>query len=184
MSFDEDLDAALAAEVDWVTVDVSLNGVLRTFRFDRMDGQEYDALTNLYPPRLTATLDKFYGYNIHDVALACAPLSGRLVDGDTLVELSEDQWRKYFKGASGAAVGRIRDAIFNLNEYMPAQEVEAAKKAFAVESVKNLLSPAPSESPAAGSPDGSPDSSPDTSTTATGLSEPSPTGNPSSPARK
>lgn len=73
-------------------------------------------------------MDLRYGYNLRALVPIVAEKTGKLVEGKNLVDVTEDQWRAIFKGA-GATVSRIGDAIFALNEYDPAAEVEALKKA-------------------------------------------------------
>jgi hypothetical protein len=166
MSFDDDLEAAFTSEKDWVDVEVSLNGNLHVLRFFEMDGLEWADQTDRFPARPGVLLDMRYGYNLRPLAKAVAIATGKLVEGDTTKDIPAAQWEKLFKGAlAGAPIMRIGDAIFNLNEYLPGQAVEAAKKAAAVESAQKLNSPAPTESLEADSSDVNPESSPDTSTT-------------------
>jgi hypothetical protein len=166
MSFDDDLEAAVLAEKDWADVEISLNGKYHVLRFFEMDALLWADQTDRFPARPRVLLDMRYGYNLRPLSMAVAPLTGKLVDGDKLVDLTEDQWRKLFKGAlKGAPIMRIGDALFNLNEYLPGLEVEAAKKAFEVESAQKLNSPELSASPTPDSADVNLDSSPDTSTT-------------------
>jgi hypothetical protein len=82
-------------------------------------------------------LDMRYGYNLRPLSKAVAALTGKMVDGDTLTDLTPEQWEKLFKALPGASVMRIGDAIFSLNEYMPGEAVEAAKKEFAAQSAPN-----------------------------------------------
>lgn len=137
MSFDDDLDAAVAAERDTVDVSATVNGHLYTFRFTQMDGLEWADITDRFPGRPGVLLDTRYGYNLRPLSKMAAKETGELVEGDTLTKLSPEQWDKFFKGAPGAAVMRIGDAIFNLNEYLPGLAVEDAKKALAAESAKS-----------------------------------------------
>lgn len=151
MSFDEDLDAQMNRELDTVDVPVTVNGKLRTLRFTEMDGLKWADFCDRSPARPGVLLDMRYGYNLRELTKIAAPASGVLVDGDTVTELSTEQWAKLLKGLPGSSAQRIGDALFNLNEWMPGQAVEDAKKAFAAESAKNSPSPDNSESPEADS---------------------------------
>lgn len=148
MSFDDDLDAQLARELDTVDVDVTVNGKLKTFRFTELDGLKWADLCDRAPARPGVLMDMRYGYDIRSLTTIAAPVSGVLVDGDTTSELSVAQWAKLLKGQPGAGIQRIGDALFSLNEWLPAQAVEEAKKASAAESAKNSPSPGDSVSPA------------------------------------
>lgn len=128
MSIDDELDAALSTERDFADLSINLNGKLRTFRFTQMDGMEWADLTDYYPAREGVLLDSRYGYNLRPLAKAAAPLCGKLIDGDKHVALTEEQWEKLFKGQPGATVMRIGDVIWNLNEFLPGQAIDALKK--------------------------------------------------------
>jgi hypothetical protein len=127
MSFADDLKAEFEADKPTRDVEIPLNGNLYTLRFERMDGTDWTLATDAAPARPGVLLDMRYGYNLRALVPPVAEKTGKLVDGDNLVDVSEDQWRAIFKGA-GATVSRIGDAIFALNEYDPAAEVEALKK--------------------------------------------------------
>lgn len=129
MSFEDDLNAPVAK--DTADVDVILNDQLYTLRFTALDGLVWAAECDKYPMRPDVAFDRVYGYNIRSLTVGAAPLSGARVDGDTTVPLSEQNWRELFKRIDGAAFKRVTDAIWALNEYNPAQAVEAAKKALA-----------------------------------------------------
>lgn len=165
MSFDDDVAAQIAAEKDFVNVDVTLNGKLYTFRFFQMDGLEWADQTDRFPARPGVLLDMRYGYNLRPLSKAVAPLSGKQVDGDTLIDLTPEQWEKLFKALPGAAVMRIGDALFNLNEYAPGEAVEAAKKASAAESALSSASLVSKASLEVDSSDANLESSPPTDTT-------------------
>lgn len=147
-SLDDDLDQQMNRELDTVDVDVTVNGKLRTFRFTEMDGLKWADLCDRAPARPGVLLDMRYGYNMRELTVLAAPQSGVLVNGEKSETLSVEQWAKLFKGLPGSAVQRVGDALFNLNEWLPAQAVDAAKKAFAAESAKNSSLPDTSESPA------------------------------------
>lgn len=170
MSFDDDLDAELAAKTEdpeWATVDVLVNKKLRRFKFTQMDGLDWADMGDRCPPRPTAPLDREFGYNIRLISALAAPKSGEMQDGDGWVKPTDEQWTKLFRSLTGAGIRAIGDVLFYLNQWGPAQAVEEAKKALEVESKLNSDSPDNSESPAADSSDANLESSPDTSTTAT-----------------
>ena len=104
--------------------------IVLTFRFRRMDGYEYAALCAKYPPRLDVSADLGAGgYNIDEVARAAAKASGvRVLDGKE-EPVAADEWDDLFNALSGHDVKQIRDTIWSLNEYGPAQQLALAKKA-------------------------------------------------------
>lgn len=140
MSFLEDLEAAKATDAPTEDVTVLLNGNPHTLTFTRMSGIDWAHLVDKHPPRLGITpdggplpvkddapvmVDAKYGYNVRGVVLEAAPLSG-VVDGEAH---PADVWEQMLETLDGAAIQRITDAIWKLNEYGPEQEVDAARKA-------------------------------------------------------
>lgn len=149
MSFDDDLDSQLTAEPNWADAEVVVNNRFVTLRFTQMDALEWADITDQCPPRLGSPIDRNFGFNFRAAVSLAAPLSGKKLDGDEVEELTEEQWRKLLKGLSSIGLKSIGDVIFNLNEWLPAQEIAEAKKASAVGSDSSSNSPAPSGSPAA-----------------------------------
>lgn len=136
MSFAEDLLAETNAPKPFEDVQVLLNGHIHTIRFTQVDGDVWGEAVDLSPVRIGVPLDLRYGYNVRSVVGLIAPVSGQLVDGDELADISEEQWRSILK-RNGATTNAITSAIFGLNEHAPAEAVEAAKKALAAGSAKN-----------------------------------------------
>jgi hypothetical protein len=137
LSLDDDLDADVNRDVDYADLNININGKLRTLRFTQMDGLEWAELTDHFPARQGVLLDSRYGYNLRPLSKAAAPLCGKLLDGDTEVSLTEEQWAKLFKAQPGSTVMRIGDVIWNLNEFLPTAAVEALKKGSTPASSKN-----------------------------------------------
>jgi hypothetical protein len=152
MSFDEDLDAQLilAAAPDHVDLPAVVNGTLYTFRIFAMDGLEWSEITDMFPARQDVLLDQRYGYNLRPLSKFAVRRCGKLVDGDNLIDLTDEQWDKLFSGLPGATVMRIGDVIWNLNEYLPGQAIEALKKGSAAKSARNSKLPKPAGSPVEG----------------------------------
>lgn len=153
LSFEDELDqdvaAQSAAEPDYSTIAVLVNGKLRKLRFAQMDGLEWADLCDRCPPRLDVDIDKGYGYNVRAAVYLAAPISGRIQSGEDWVELSADRWKKLIRALPGAQLRSVGDAVFQLNQWGPAMAVVDAKKALEVESAMKSFSPALSESPAA-----------------------------------
>ena len=103
---------------------------LVTLKFARVEGQTWALLTSAYPMRLDVALDRNYGYNYDAVTEAATRKTGRRLDDDGEHELTEDQWTRLFKVLSGHDIQVIRDAVWTLNEWEPAQNVEALTKSF------------------------------------------------------
>lgn len=141
MTFEDDLAAQVVKPRPSQDVDVLINGTPYTFRFVQIDGFEWAAECDKHPARPGVLLDTRYGYNLRSLTKAVARLSGTRVDGDKLIPLrvdkvdpkaavvGVDEWASLFKNIDGAAFQRISDAIWALNEYAPANAIEAAKKA-------------------------------------------------------
>lgn len=111
-------------------VDVLLNGEAVTFRFTKIDGDRWAELCGKFPPRPENTLDLAVGgYNIDMVVNAAVKINGTRVDGGMLETPSREQWDRILTILSGSDVKKIRDSVWNLNEFGPAQRLEAAKKA-------------------------------------------------------
>jgi hypothetical protein len=142
MSFEDDLKAVQTVEKPFADVPVMVNGNLHTFRFTQMEGADWAAEADKYPIRPGVMIDQRYGYNLRALIKGIAPKCGaRLVDGE-LVELRVDppaakgdrkprvdEWAMLFKAINGFDFQRVSDAIWSLNEWLPQQAVEAAKKA-------------------------------------------------------
>jgi hypothetical protein len=137
VSFDDDLAAELAAEKDHIDVDVVVNSKPYKLRFFQMDGLDWADQCDRFPIRPGVLLDMRYGYNLRPLSKAVAKLTGKMVDGEKLVDLTEEQWDGLLKMLPGAAMKHVGDALFNLNEWLPDVAVVEAKKAFAAESAPN-----------------------------------------------
>lgn len=162
MTFEDDIRAEFEAPRAFVDVPVKLNKNLYTFRFFRMNPDEWLAACDLHPARIGVAMDMRFGYNLRALTPVVAAETGKRVDGDELVDLTPDQWSNLFKSLAGGVVGKIGDAIFHLNEIGPTEEIadlqELLKKALAVVSGSNSASPPASESPIVDSADGNPES--------------------------
>lgn len=122
-------------------VEVLLGDEVVTFRFTELKGTEWAEVTARSPARADATIDRRYGYNVHGAAAIAAPKSGKRVEGDELVDLTEAEWRDLFEVLSGPGFAAIADAMFLLHEVGPAGRLAAAKKALAATSKRKRVSP-------------------------------------------
>lgn len=177
MSFEDDL--ATDVERNWADVQVALNGHLHVFRFTALDGLEWANQCDNYPIRPGVTMDSAFGYDLRALTVGVAPLCAvRMVDGEPVPLRVDavnplfpkaarvDEWRDLFAKLDGAAIRRMGDTIWALNEQFPLEAVAAAKKALAG-SAKPSRSRSSSVSPRNGSSAGSRKKSPSTSTTLT-----------------
>jgi hypothetical protein len=166
MSFEDDLAADV--DPDWLNVDIQLNGKPYTFRFTAMNGLDWATECDRHPARPGVKLDLQYGYNLRSIAEAVAPVCGVRVVGDPLGEeteaLSAEQWETLLGKADGQTYRHLTDAIWAVNEYLPAQAVVAAKKALAAPKTPSS-SRSKSASPRGASSGGSQKKPPSTSTT-------------------
>lgn len=157
MSFDEEIEAhAKAAEdLEFVDLPAVVNGKLRTFRIFKMDPLAWADAADRFPARSGVLLDRQYGYNIRPLSIFLAPTCVQILEGDTFTETTPKQWKILAKTLAPRTVLQLGDVMWNLNDYMPEQAVEALKKASAAESALNSESPENTESPAADSSAGS-----------------------------
>lgn len=138
MSFKDDLAAAKTADAPHADVTVLVNGKPYDLRFRQMEGPAWASETDRHPARPGVAVDMRYGYNIRSLTLGAAPKCGVLLDGDAEVVLRVDplgtkdrvdEWSDLLTSLSGHDFQRITDAIWSLNEYLPEQAVDAARKA-------------------------------------------------------
>lgn len=123
----ERTDAAIAA---LEAFDEEVLKSLVTLKFTRLEGDKWALLTSAFPMRVDVALDRHYGYNYDAVSEHAARRTGVQVDDDGEHPVTEEQWTRLFKILSGHDVQAIRDAVWTLNEYEPAQHVEALVKGF------------------------------------------------------
>ena len=141
-ALDEETDGRLGAVAKKVTdradvvraelakFDKKSKKALITLKFTPMDGYEWAQLTSAHPRRIEVPLDLQYGYDYDAVSKAAAIATGVMVTDAGEVPISEEQWGRLFKKFSGRDVEEIRDAVWLLNEYQPALQVEALVKGF------------------------------------------------------
>ena len=127
MGFLEDVAAAKSAPKKLsAPVPVLLNGTLYELVFERADGDVWAECVSRHPARADAVIDLRYGYNFNAVVLEIAPKTGRLADGTAI---PGEAWADLIPSLAGAEIAAVTDAIWALNEWDPAQEIERAKKA-------------------------------------------------------
>lgn len=134
----------IQTEIDALLADSTLT---ETLRFYRLPGRAWSALTVTFEPRIGIEIDKQCGYNIDLVVEAAAqyvdnqkqPYGVRL-EGNEEIPLvvqrrSEknptplNEWSDLFALLSGYEIQAIRDAVWELNDYGPRQEIDALVKA-------------------------------------------------------
>ena len=105
-------------------------------RIFRMPGRDWANLTSKCPVRVDVPIDRHYGYN-YDAACEAAlryrdPKTGatyafRLEDGNP-VEFTDDEWQELLSVLSGNEYAKLRDRVWELNEYEPEQRLNALVK--------------------------------------------------------
>lgn len=101
-----------------------------TFRFRRMNGYDWAALCAKHPPRLDVSADLGVGgYNLDAVVREAVKVSGVRLDGENEETLTSEEWDETYTRLAGHDVKRIKDAVWLLNEFGPAQQLASAKKA-------------------------------------------------------
>lgn len=110
---------------------------LVTFEFERLPGDLWNDLTATNPVRSDSIVDLSYGYNLDAVVKKAAKaargghsFAWQVADGKPVV-LTAEQWDEIFGMLSGHDASAVRDAVWNLNEWGPAQALAEAKKASA-----------------------------------------------------
>ena len=131
--FDALLDAALERKNDdphtsEVTVTVA-DKPLR-LRFSELDSRDWSRCTLSSPPRDGVIVDALFGFDVTSASELAAPMSGVVVDGENVSELTLVQWGKLFAGISGRDRQSISDAVIAVNEDAQMKRMEEAKKAF------------------------------------------------------
>ena len=118
-------DAAATALEEF---DEQVQHSLVTLRFSRLNGEKWALLTSAHPMRIDVALDRNYGYNYDTVTALTARETGKRLDDDGEHDLTPEQWDRLLNVLSGHDVQTIRDAVWTLNEWEPAQHVEALVK--------------------------------------------------------
>jgi hypothetical protein len=80
-------------------------------------------------------LDTHYGYN-YDLACEAAArfrdpsgvAYGFRIEGGKPAEITDDEWNDLFEVLPGSEIGKIRDAVWLLNEYEPSERLAALVK--------------------------------------------------------
>lgn len=105
-------------------------------RLTRLPGRDWSNLTSKCPPRHDVPIDTHYGYNYDAVCEASARYRdpkgvayGHRLEGGEPVEITDEEWDDLFSVLAGNDIGKIRDAVWTLNEYEPAQRLAALVKA-------------------------------------------------------
>lgn len=108
-----------------------------TIRLTRLPGRDWSNLTSKCPVRPEVAIDRHYGFNFDAACEAAAryrdtsgvAYGARLEDGEP-VDITDDEWDALFDVLSGNDIGKIRDAVWALNEHEPEQRLNALVKGF------------------------------------------------------
>jgi hypothetical protein len=125
-----------ADEIRETLDDLAGDDSTETIRIFRMPGRDWANLTSKCPVRADVPIDRHYGYN-YDAACEAAlryrdPKTGatyafRLED-DTPVEITDAEWADLLSVLSGNEYAKLRDRVWELNEYEPEQRLNALVK--------------------------------------------------------
>lgn len=134
-------------QVEPTKQEILLAGQLVTMHIRPLSGQEWRALVVQHPPRVEEVDDKKvviaadrpYGFNIDSLVPEYPRLA--IADGDNEIELSQDEWREIVAVLADPSLEAMRLAIWGLNVYEPAMEIQGAGKASKGEPKKKRRSP-------------------------------------------
>lgn len=132
MSFLDDLAAAKEKVSDRVKtpeIECLINGSVHSVVFYRANQTDWSLATAQHPPRSGVTIDLRNGYNISEVARALSPRYGRVVDGESELELTAEQWADTWSVLPPVTARLIEANVWSLHEYDTEQEIARAKKA-------------------------------------------------------
>lgn len=124
-------------------------GTVVTLRFTQIPGQAWAEIAARHPARADVTLDRVYGYNYHEVAIAAAMYhdpsptpevagrgyTDRVIPPDdddaeeTIEPVTPEQMLGILEVATGHEFERVASAIWDLNDYGPQQRLANAGKA-------------------------------------------------------
>lgn len=117
-----------AAQAELDAYEDEARSALVTIRFTRMEGGKWTRLVSANPMRLGIAIDERYGYDYDTVSELAARETGRRIDDDGEHEITPEQWDRLMPRLSGHDVGLIRNAVWVLNEWEPAQHIDALVK--------------------------------------------------------
>lgn len=118
-------------------IDEEAADAVDVLRFTRLPGRAWAELTAKFPARGDVAVDVHYGYNFAQVCEAAAKYRNprtheayaHRMNGDTPVELVDDQWDVIFDSLTGGEVAKVYDAIWEQNEYKAAERIQELVKA-------------------------------------------------------
>lgn len=140
MSKLDDLIRAAKAEIEepkTAVQEVLLAGELVEFQFTKLEGLDWRNLVAAFPMRKGAIRDQQIGYNF-DLLPSQFPVTHiRMVDGEELVEVTDEQWSGVFDSLESPDLYNVSVALWGLHEWAPSQRVNDAKKALTKSSGKS-----------------------------------------------
>jgi hypothetical protein len=131
-AFDAELDKL---REDEAALELEDADSLVTLRFWELPGPEWGDITTRNPARPDVEQDIRFGYNVHGATVDAAQVNGRVVEDGNLIELSDDEWERFWPQLAGQYFTNISDAIFNLNVWDPAVRRDRLGKVSAGRSV-------------------------------------------------
>ena len=125
--------APIRAELDEIAQAAA--SAVETIRITRIPGDDWAEIVSRNPSRLDVPIDTHYGYNYDAVCNAAAVFRGadgaafaHRVEGDELVPIEPAEWFDLISVVSGSEATELRDAVWSLNEYEPAQRLDLLVK--------------------------------------------------------
>lgn len=148
MGFKEDVAAARSKPPASLIVPIHVNGTRYELKFTRMPAAEYAREIQLHAPRMDTDFGRSMGYDILTLSRAVAPRCAVLLDGEEEETLTEEQWADLFLALDGGAHEQIANTVFQLNEFVAAEAMSAARKVLSGAALNSVLRSASESLPA------------------------------------
>lgn len=111
-------------------IDALERDTLITIRAYRMSGGDWMELKAGCPARLNSAIDRGAGYNVNALTIAACAGFGRVVDGDTEIERSLDEWTVLLELLSGGEFEKVANLVYQVNVYDSIHRTEILKNSY------------------------------------------------------
>lgn len=126
---DEALADAETVETEKAEVEALLGNKLVVFEVAPLDGLAWNNLTATHPPRPKAQQDTVTGFDCHGAVLDYPASALRVKDGDTVEQVTAEQWSRVARTLNGPDLDKFALTIWGVNVIEPNKRVRELKKA-------------------------------------------------------